>query len=175
MPRNPDFEFRDKVLNFIKSEWLKNGKMPVALSLKDIAVGIGEDPDKKGEKIWQYVNKLENSDKVKVTHGEGSQTNTYEFINENIAEKLTETREQMIDSIDEIVKELNEVSSKTVNLFTQISKQNITYLGEIADLKQAIISLESWGIANDGCPLFKSKKGSNITLILEKLSKEENH
>jgi predicted transcriptional regulator len=169
MARHLDYEFRDKLLNYFKLQWMKNGKEPITLSLDEIASGINENKNK----IWYYITILERRGSIRVTkRGEGSKPNIYEYVEDKVKDKVSEAREEIVEDIDDAMGELNKMSNKMFDLLNAMSKQNLSYVGEIEHLKQVIADLEYDGISADGTPRYVVKKGAMLPTVLEEIKKE---
>ena len=175
MPRNPNIDLRNRVLEFIKREYMKAGK-PVSLSLAAIAKGVGEDP-RHSEKIMRVVNALERGLSITIDHGEGSRSNIYTFNNDSSKMFINEAKEQMIVDIDEKLFAVNHAMQKLVECYGVLSKMNIDLMGENEYLKSGYLELEPSGNLADGTPLFKTQsRNSTLSQVIEgiRLEKEAN-
>lgn len=172
MARPINYELRDRVLEFIKKEYYKIGG-PISLSLASIAQGVGENP-KYGEKIMRIVDGLERSGYIRVYRGQGSAPNTYEFLSDISVGEIVERKEQINETLDVLISNVNESIKEVFNFAITLSKENIELKGEIAYLINALSNLEVHGHLTNGILLFRTtNRNSTLPLILEEIKSGE--
>lgn len=172
MPKPPNVKLRNKVLEYIKLECMRQGG-PISPPLTEIAVAIGEDP-KKAEKILRMVNSLERRGNIKIYRGEGSLPNKYEFISDNVVEILGEAKNQITEDLDELINEVNKILKKIIDYAASISKKNIELAGQVQYYENSFAKLEPFGVTPEGKEIYiTTEKSSSLPLILEEIKKKQ--
>jgi hypothetical protein len=174
MARNIDDIFRGKVLNFLKSEWFKNGQQQFPATMEQIAIGIGEDPKNKREKVWNYLDMLERGGHIKIIKGKGSQSNEYIFLNENIKHEIDNIKEKVNFIKENYIIEQNNIMQKVLNDMEFTSTEILNLTGQMIHYKSVLLDLEPFGTGPEGRQILMAKKGSTILAMIEQLKMEQN-
>jgi hypothetical protein len=179
MARNFDKEFMDGLKNYMKSEWMKAGQQPWSKTVIQIATDLAHLFDEatsmsaRGNKVWQYLGRLENSGAIKIQRGkEKGNPSWYTWLSDNINQELLEQREECLETIEEIAVEGNNFVQKVINKCADQSKQILDLRGELIHYKQAMVDLEFFSANPDGRQIFMVKKGSDLGSIVDQVKKE---
>lgn len=175
MPRNPNNEFKEKLKNYIKSEWMKHGQKTFSIPIGEITVDIfGEDKSTHRNMIWRYLPALEKSGFIKVDKGnQKGNPNWYTWLNDNIVEQISEQREECIETMEDFIKDYNDLGQRAVNIQSDLTQKLTSALGELNHYKQAFLDLELYGGPGpDGKQIIMAKKESNIGSIITQVKKE---
>lgn len=173
MPRPMDIKLRNKVLEYLKLEYLKTGE-GVSIPLSQIAREVGENP-KNASKILNTVNKLERRGNIRIIRGEGKIPNKYEYIS-NYPKKwaLEETKRETENNLNELTQKLNDSLSDIVSYCSSVSKEHINKEGYIAYLEEAVSRLKFFGKTVEGHDVFVAEDTTpSFTEAIEKI-KEKN-
>lgn len=165
MPKNPNYDLRDKVLEFIKRKCMEMGIF--SMSLADIAEQIGEKRSN-SEKIMRTVDTLEKSGNIKVHRGEGSNSNSYEFIRDDISASILNAQSEQTVTIERLVNTANDSIKQIIDYTANIVKRNQELEGQILYYENLLLSMQQIGIAQDGTVMLKTTHRSGaFDLIIE--------
>jgi hypothetical protein len=179
MPRNPNNDFKEQLKNYLKAEWMKNGQKEFSKTLVEITIDLfGEHTSARGNKVFQYVERLENSCTIAVRRGNGKgKPNWYTWLNNNASEQIAEKREKRIGILDDFQTETSNVFTNVIqkyaNIFADQSKEYIAAIGELEHYKQILNNLKYFSVAPDGQEIFIIQKESGMKALLEQLKLEQ--
>jgi hypothetical protein len=172
MARPIDYVFQGKLINYMKTEYMKNGGKPFYKTVKQIANDLFKDAtDTQFNQVWRYLKGLEKRGDIRViTRGHGSQASEYEFIETNNLhqQQSSITKETFEQAMHDYAQQQNEITQNNLNTFTELYKQMQSLQGELILYKQAMSNLNLYGINGpDAEEIFIAKKGSNIKSLIE--------
>ena len=145
-------EIRDKILAFIKKEYLMNGERPFSCSLSKIANEVG---GLRGEKVWYYITALNNSGRIKVEWGKGSVANKYTFVSDDPVSEIHNKKEENTKIISDYFKSLNENICQITNFMNNNTDEAIKLFGELTYLKNNLIKIRTVGPSTEGTMIFE--------------------
>jgi hypothetical protein len=173
MARPFDYEFRDKLLNYIKSEWMKKGEEPFFVPLPNIATNLtGQSTATIINKIWRTLDALENGGFIKIIKGEGSQPNGYVYINDKVVQAIAKTKEKINISIENYAYSQNQLTQNVINEMLNMGQEIKSLKGELEHIKLSLIDLEPFGIGPDDRRIYVAKKGSNVGEIINQIKQD---
>lgn len=171
MPKPPNINLRNKVLEFIKMEYLKNDGEPISLSLAEIAKSIGE--GNKAEKIMRQVNILEKRGNIKIHRGEGSRANKYEFLSNDVKSLVGNSSKKLTTDLSELFDKLNGVIKEIIDYTGSVSRENIELQGQLNYYKNSLLKIEPFGKTQEGKSIFiATEQTSSFGMILNEVKKE---
>jgi len=168
-PFNQDL--RNKILAFIKKEWLMNGQKQFSCSLSKIAEAVG---GQRGEKVWYYITALNNSNRIKVEWGKGSVANKYTFVSDEPVGEIYDRKEENTKIIGDYFKSLNENICQITNYMNSNTEEAIRLLGELTYLKDNLIKVKSIGSSTEGSIIFEGPPEMAIIINELKSSSQNN-
>jgi hypothetical protein len=174
MARNIDYDFQNKLLNNIKSEWMKNGEQAFSKSFENFANDIeGQNSEAIRNKIFYFIKRLEKSNRIKVITGKGSTPNEYIFVNENINKEIYNAKEKCNLEEDDYVQRQNSITQDTIDMLTKRKVELLAAVAESSNYKSSLLELEYFGTDKDEHLIFIAKKGSSIKTIIEQLRQDQ--
>jgi hypothetical protein len=179
MPRNQDVDARNEILDFIRKECLKAGGVatfPLSYMKDELNKNLEKgEPPYNTNKIYRIIENLERGLSIKVYKGEGSSSNSYEYLGEKMNMVVEKNAELKLDEFNEKLDKVYFAMKELTTFCSELSQKATEQNGEIVHLRQILDDLESVGNIN-GSVLYKTKSANSLLpLILEENKRKNKH